>query len=162
MLLHWTNQCLVNNSARNNETGTIICSKSANTPLMQRRRNRWHLCHHGVLTPRCYWHETVPPWNQYLVSKQGRKQITGAMICSKSAQPMRWDYANKITPMAHVLLTWTNLYLVSKQCKKQNNWNNDVFKVHSKCIGIMQRRWHRWCMLMALEKSLHNGNILKD
>ena len=44
---------------------------------MQRRRNRWHMC--------C-WHET----NQYLVSKQGRKQITrkqitGTMTCSKSA-----------------------------------------------------------------------------
>ena len=44
---------------------------------MQRRENQWHMC--------C-WHEI----NQYLVSKQGRKQIarkqiTGTMICSKSA-----------------------------------------------------------------------------
>ena len=50
----------------------MTCSKSANTLSMQRRQNQWY---------RFYWHET----NQYLVSKQGRKQITRTMTCSKSA-----------------------------------------------------------------------------
>ena len=60
---------------------------------------------------------------------------------------MRWDYASKITPMAHVLLTW-NKSLSCKQCRKWNNWNNDLFKVRSKFIGIMQTKWHRWCILI--------------
>ena len=55
----------------------MTCSKSANTLQMQKRPNRWHMC--------C-WHET----DQYLVSKQDRKQITRKQItrttaCSKSA-----------------------------------------------------------------------------
>ena len=37
--------------------------------------NQWHMC---------YWHET----NQCLVSKQGRKQITGTITYSKSAAKM--------------------------------------------------------------------------
>ena len=54
----------------------MTCSKSANT---QKRRNR---CKGHM----CCWHEI----NQYLVSKQDRKQITrkqktGTMTCSKAA-----------------------------------------------------------------------------
>ena len=98
---HYTDHCLVNNSARNNRTGTMTCSNSINTPQIQRRQNRWCMY--------C-WHET----NQYMVSKQG---------------------------------------------SKRSNWNNNMFKVNSKCIRIMQTKWHRWCMLMTLDRSLYRGNI---
>ena len=145
---HWRNQWLVNNNARNNETGTMTCSKPANTPLLQRRRNRWHMC---------YWHET----NQYLASKQGRKQITGTVTCSKSAANTlglhKYHNTNGIC-----CCRGTNLYAVSKQFRKWNNWNNDLFKVNSKCIRIMQTKWHRWCMLKTLDRSLFSRNICND
>ena len=67
----------------------MTCSQSSNTPLMQGRWNRWHMC---------YWHET----NQYLVSKQGRKQITrkqitGTTTCSKSAASAL-VFSNQVNP----------------------------------------------------------------
>ena len=44
-------------------------------------------------------------------------------------------------------------YLVSKQHSKQNNRDNDLSKVSSRCIGIMETKLNRWCMLMTLDRS---------
>ena len=53
-----------------------------------------------------------------------------------------------------------NHYPVSNQLSKQNNWNKDLFKVNSQCIGIiMQTKQHKWCMLMTLNRSLCNRNM---
>ena len=53
----------------------------------------------------------------------------------------------------------TNHYTVSKQCSKWNNWYNDLFKLHRKFIRIMQTKWHQWCMLITLDRSLDSGNM---
>ena len=43
-----------------------------------------------------------------------------------------------------------NLYPARKQCRKQNNWNNDLFKVSSQCIGTCKQNdtngvcWWHW------------------
>ena len=61
---------------------------------------------------KCCWHET----NQYLVRKQGRKQITrkqiaGTMTCSKSTASVSWLYKQNDTDGV-CWWRWTNHYVV--------------------------------------------------
>ena len=67
---HWTNQCPINSSAGKQWNSINYLFKVSQHTVNQRRRNRWHMS---------YLHET----NQYLVSKQDRKQITRIVTCSK-------------------------------------------------------------------------------
>ena len=142
---HWKNQCLVNNNVGNRNNDLFKVSQhTVNT----KETGRWHMT---------YWHET----NQYPVSKHGREQIIGTVACSKSTSNALGLHKKDNT---NGMCCWrgTNLYPVSKQCRKRNNWNNDPFKVHSKCIETMQTKWHRWCMLMTLGRSLYSGSICND
>ena len=90
---------------------------------MQRRWNHWHM--------HC-WHET----NQFLVSKQGRKQITGTMTCSKAASNAlglnNQDSINDTCPadVEHIII-----WLAKKQHSKKNNLNSNLFKAN--------RQWKR-------------------
>ena len=103
--------------------------------------------------------------NQYLVSKQGkkqitRKQITETMTCSESATSAlgltKQDYSND-TCAADVeqIIFWLANNTVNKI-----SWNNNLF--YSQCIGIMQTKRHRWCMLMTLDGSSCSRNICND
>ena len=69
---HWTNQCPINNIAGKQWNWNNDLFKVSQYTIKQRRWNWWHIG---------YWHET----NLDLVSKQGRKQITRIVTCSKSA-----------------------------------------------------------------------------
>ena len=53
---------------------------------------------------------------------------------------------NEMALVICVLLHGANQYLVRKQHRKRNNWNDNLFKVKSQCIRIMKTKWHRWCI----------------
>ena len=118
---------------------------------MQRRQNRSHMC--------C-WHET----NQYLVSKQDRKQITrkqitGVMTCSKiAAKTLGLNKQDTTNGTCVAVVEQVIIWLAQQQHTKQNSWNNELFTVNSQCIRIMQR--HRWCMLMTPGRSFCSRNII--
>ena len=63
--------------------------------------------------------------------------------------------------VTHLLLT-RNKSISGQQTRQETNnqetniWNNDLLKVNSQCIGVMQTKRHRWCMLMTLGRSLCN------
>ena len=70
---HWTNQCLVNNNARNNETGTMTCSK---WPTHRKCKED------GTSDTGATDMKQISIW----FGKQGRKQITKIINCSKSTE----------------------------------------------------------------------------
>ena len=72
---------------------------------MQRRRNRWHMC--------CR-HET----NQYLLSKQGMKQIPGTMTCSKSLGLSKQGNTNSTCAVdVEQIIIWLANRTVNKRIK---------------------------------------------
>ena len=110
---------------------------------MQRRRNRWHMC---------YWHEK----NQYLVSKQGRKQITGIMNCSKStANASRSCKRNDTDGVSW--WHWTDYYIVETYAMISNT---SLLKVKCRSIWLCKLIYPVICRLTLNKSDMHQTNTV--